>query len=78
MVYLPEQKVSVVAMVNAFPTSSIDDFTRGLMREVLRDMGELGWLPYIPPVQRWLFAAIAIGLAFILYRWRRKSPRRSD
>lgn len=74
MVYLPQQRVSVVAMVNAFPTSSIDDFTRGLMRVVLRDMGALGWLPYIPPLQRWLFlASLTILISVALYRRRRRA-----
>jgi len=48
MVYLPEHEVSVVVMVNAFPTRCADDIAKGLIRVVLRDKGALGWIPYFP------------------------------
>lgn len=36
MVYLPEYHASVVVMVNAFPTNSVDYFTKRLIKELLR------------------------------------------
>lgn len=48
MVHLPEYEVSIVVMVNAFPTRSADDITKGLIKEVLRERGALGWIPYFP------------------------------
>jgi len=36
MVYLPEYNASVVVMVNAFPTNSIDYFTKGLIKELIK------------------------------------------
>ena len=48
MVYLPEHKVSVVVMVNAFPASGADTIAKGLTNRVLKDMGVLGWIPYVP------------------------------
>ena len=36
MVYLPEYHVSIVVMVNAFPTQSVDFITKGLIRRCLR------------------------------------------
>lgn len=36
MIYLPEYHASVVVMVNAFPTNSVDYFTGGLIKEIVR------------------------------------------
>ena len=36
MVYLPEYHASVVVMVNAFPTNSVDYFTKRLIKELVR------------------------------------------
>jgi D-alanyl-D-alanine carboxypeptidase len=36
MVYLPDYHTSVVVMVNAFPTTSVDYFTKGLIKEIVR------------------------------------------
>jgi CubicO group peptidase (beta-lactamase class C family) len=36
MVYLPKYHVSVVVMVNAFPTNSVDYFTNGLIKEFIK------------------------------------------
>jgi len=35
MVYLPKYHASIVVMVNAFPTNSIDYFTKGLIKELV-------------------------------------------
>ena len=40
MVYLPEYHASVVVMVNAFPTNSVDYFTKGLIKEIIRSCKE--------------------------------------
>jgi D-alanyl-D-alanine carboxypeptidase len=36
MIYLPDYHTSVVVMVNAFPTNSVDYFTNGLIKELVR------------------------------------------
>jgi D-alanyl-D-alanine carboxypeptidase len=73
MVYLPEHMVSVVVMVNAFPTSCADDIAKGLVREVLREAGALGWFPYVPFFPGGFFVCcLLIALAIeIFYRSRR-------
>jgi CubicO group peptidase (beta-lactamase class C family) len=35
MIYLPEYSYSIVVMVNAFPTSSVDFFAKDLIQEIL-------------------------------------------
>lgn len=37
MVYLPEYHVSIVVMVNAYPSKSADFITKGLIKEVIRE-----------------------------------------
>jgi CubicO group peptidase (beta-lactamase class C family) len=39
MVYLPEYHASVVVMVNAYPTNSVDYFAKRLIREIVRATG---------------------------------------
>jgi CubicO group peptidase (beta-lactamase class C family) len=34
MIYLPDYSVSVVVMVNAFPTNSVDFFSKGLIKQL--------------------------------------------
>lgn len=36
MIYLPEYRVSIVVMVNAFPTNSVDFFSKGISRELVK------------------------------------------
>lgn len=38
MIYLPEYSVSIVVMVNAFPTKSVDYFSKGLIKELLKSI----------------------------------------
>lgn len=38
MIYLPEYSVSIVVMVNAFPTSSVDFFSKGLIKEIVKSV----------------------------------------
>ena len=47
MVYLPETRVSVGVLVNAFPDQSAEAITRGLIRTVLRELDAIGPIPYI-------------------------------
>ena len=47
MVYLPEYRVSIVVMVNAFPSESITVITKGLIRTVLKEQNAIGIIPYI-------------------------------
>jgi D-alanyl-D-alanine carboxypeptidase len=77
LAYLPEHGLTVVAMVNAFPTSSIDDFTRDLIEVVLRDRGTLGWIPYIPLFPEGVFIVCVLTsltalTVSIVARWRRR------
>jgi CubicO group peptidase (beta-lactamase class C family) len=36
MIYLPEYSLSIVVMVNAFPTNSVDFFAKGLIQEIIK------------------------------------------
>lgn len=47
MVYLPEQQVSVVVMINAFPNEGAEAIIRGLSRVVLKDLKAYGILNII-------------------------------
>ena len=38
MIYLPEYDVSIVVMVNAFPTNSVDFFAKGLIKEIVKSI----------------------------------------
>jgi len=40
MTHLPRLKFTIVVMVNAYPTSSIDDITKRLIKQVLKEMRE--------------------------------------
>ncbi len=42
MVYLPEQQVSIVVMINAFPNEGAKAITRGLIRVILKDLNAYG------------------------------------
>ena len=46
MVYLPEYRVSIVVMINAFPNKGAEVITKGLIRAVLKDQNALGIIPY--------------------------------
>jgi D-alanyl-D-alanine carboxypeptidase len=46
MVHLPEHHLSVVVMVNAFPTKSIDVITKGVIKVVLKELDVIGLIPY--------------------------------
>jgi len=47
MVYLPDYHLSIVVMVNAFPTGSVDYITKGLIRNLTGKTKLLGWIPAI-------------------------------
>ena len=75
MVYFPEYHISIVVMVNAFPTKAIDVITKGLIKIVLNDLDALGIIPYFPlfPTGFMLlcFATSVIGITIFLIRRRR-------
>ena len=47
MVYLPEQHVSVVVMINAFPNDGAGAITKGLIWIILDDLDAFEFLPFI-------------------------------
>ena len=47
MVYLPDYQVSVVVMINAFPSKSADVITRGLIKALLEDLNALSLSQYL-------------------------------
>jgi D-alanyl-D-alanine carboxypeptidase len=77
-VHLPEQDITVVAMINAFPNKGADVIAKGIIKRVLRDTGDLGWFPYIPlmPWGIWLIcmAFFLTGMTARLVRRKRKRP----
>ena len=38
MIYLPDYHISLAVMVNAFPTNSVDYFSRGLIKEIVKSI----------------------------------------
>jgi hypothetical protein len=76
MAYLPEHGVSIVVMVNAFPTSCADTVAKGLIKEVLRDMGVLGWIPYVPFFPTGFILCCALFSAIVAVGLRLKGKRR--
>jgi D-alanyl-D-alanine carboxypeptidase len=77
-IYLPEQGVTVVVMVNAFPNKGADVIAKGVIRRVLRDTGDLGWFPYIPffPWGIWLIGMVCFLTGITTRLIRRKRKRR--
>jgi CubicO group peptidase (beta-lactamase class C family) len=47
MLYLPDYKVSVVVMINAFPNKAAESITKGLVKATLKDIDAIGLIPYI-------------------------------
>ena len=74
MVYLPEHHVSIVVMVNAFPNKSAGAITRGLIRTILKDLGAIGFIPYIPfPFRLFMISfSIFVIIQIILYKRKKK------
>ncbi|MBN2412975.1 beta-lactamase family protein [candidate division KSB1 bacterium] len=46
MVYLPDYHVSIVVMINAFPSQCIDVITKGLIKTVLKEQKAIRLIPY--------------------------------
>jgi hypothetical protein len=42
MVYFPEQHVSIVVMINAFPNDGAEAITKGLSKVILKDLDAIG------------------------------------
>jgi D-alanyl-D-alanine carboxypeptidase len=74
MVFLPKHEISIVVMVNAYPTNSADTITKGLIREVLREKGALRLIPYVPfyPVGFLVCCLLISVAAAISFQWRRR------
>ena len=74
MIYLPESHVSVIVMVNAFPSGAINRITKQLIRTVLRHQGDMGPLPYIPlfPTGVIIISNLIIMMSAIRYIRRRR------
>lgn len=76
MVHLPEYRISVVVMVNAFPTRSVSVIAKGLIRTILRDRGAIGLIPYIEFFPTGLmiscFCLSLIGIIIVYVRKRKK------
>jgi D-alanyl-D-alanine carboxypeptidase len=47
MVYLPEQQVSIVVMINAYPNEGATEITKGLIKVVLKDLGAYGIIQFV-------------------------------
>lgn len=77
--HLPDQNITVVVMVNAFPNKAADVIAKGVIRRVLRETGDLGWFPYIPfmPWGIWLICmgVFSAGMATRLIRKKKKTQR---
>jgi len=77
MVYLPEHHISVVVMVNAFPNQGAEYITKGLIRVVLKDIGAIGFIPYIPlfPTGIFIISIIIISVSLTRKMWKRQSQQ---
>ena len=76
MVYLPEYHFSVVVMINAFPNEAAEYITRGLIRVVLKDLGAIGFIPYIPLFPTGIFLiGLFTFLLIITTRYLRKKGK---
>ena len=75
MVYLPEQHVSIVVMVNAFTNKGADAITKGLIEVILKDLDAFGILNLFAINRNYFliaFCAIAIWTIVITYQIRKK------
>jgi hypothetical protein len=78
MVYLPEYRVSIVVMINAFPNKCATAITKGLIKAVLKDLDAFGIPQYILhyfDYNRFVLTAIisiAIWILVIIYHIRKK------
>lgn len=64
MVYLPDQHVSVVVMINAYPSEAADAITKGLIRAVLFELDAFEIAPFI--LVNWNYLLIGTSAAAIL------------
>jgi len=82
MVYLPEHHVSIVVMINAFPNKGAGIITKGLIKEVLKDLNAFGLSQYILQYFDYyrfkyiIISAIAIWIIVITYHIIKKRRRR--
>ena len=75
MVYLPEHQVSIVVMINAFPNKAADVITRGLIKVILKDLGEFGIVTFVKANLSYFIVgllAAAYWTIVILTKYRKK------
>lgn len=78
MVYLPEQQVSVVVMINAFPNEGTEVITRGLIRVVLKDLKAYGILNIIRAnLYNSIIVILAIGFWTFVFIWKIMNKRKA-
>jgi D-alanyl-D-alanine carboxypeptidase len=77
MMHLPDYHVSVVVMVNAFPNQGAEYIAKGLIRVVLKDIGAIGFIPYIPlfPTGIFIISIIIISVSLTRKMWKRQSQQ---
>jgi D-alanyl-D-alanine carboxypeptidase len=80
MVYLPEQHVSIVMMINAHPNEGAEAITSGLTKVVLKDLGAYGILQVIQANLKYFIIAIfgiaswTVAIIIILRKKRKLQP----
>lgn len=81
MVYLPDHKVSIVVMINAFPNEGAEAILKGLEKAILKDLGVYGISSILEAnLQYFIVAILAIAYwtIFIIIKIRKKVKQRSD
>ena len=80
MVYLPEQHVSIVVMINAYPNEGAEAITTGLTKVVLKDLDAYGIFQIIQANLKYFIIAIfgiaswTVAMIIILRKKRKKQP----
>jgi D-alanyl-D-alanine carboxypeptidase len=75
MIYLPEQHVSVVVMINAFPNDAAEVITKGIIWILLKDLDAFEIIPFIGANFFYFIVAICavvVGINVITYIIRKK------
>ena len=75
MIYLPDHDVSIVVMINAFPSDGAEEITNGLVKVVLKDLGAYGISSFIKANLPFVIigiSAIAFWAVFITRRIKKK------
>lgn len=78
MVYIPEHRVSVVVMINAYPNEGADALVKGLIKVVLKDLNVYGLLTLIKANTMYfviVFLVITYWTIFWIIRSKRKKKK---